>query len=201
MFDALVRPLIDPPLARAGRLLARAGAQADAITIVGFCLGAAAAAAIAVGAFALAAGLILANRLADGLDGAVARVRGKSDRGGFLDVSLDFVFYGLVPLAFAVQDPAANGLAAAAVLASFYANGSAFLAYAVMAERRGLATSARGDKSLYYVAGLAEGTETIAVFLAWCVLPGLFAPIAFGFAALTALSAAARIVLCARALR
>ena len=200
MFDALIRPLIDPHLDRIGRRLAEAGAHADAVTLAGFACGAAAAAAIAFGQVALGAALILVNRLADGLDGAVARARGKSDRGGFLDITLDFAFYGLVPLAFAINDPAANGLAAAAVLASFYLNGAAFLAFAVMAERRGLQTRAQGEKSLYYVAGLAEGTETIAVFLVWCILPGLFAPVAFAFAALTTCSAVARIVAGARAL-
>lgn len=200
MIDAYVRPLIDPPLNRAGRWLADAGARADAITIAGFVLGLGAAVAVMSGLFGVAAALLLSNRLADGLDGAVARARGKSDRGGFLDITLDFAFYGVFPLAFAIQDPAANALAAAAVLASFYLNGAAFLAFAAMAERRKMHTEAQGEKSLYYVAGLAEGTETIAVFLAWCVLPELFAPIAFAFAALTLLSAMARIVLGAKAL-
>lgn len=201
MLDALVRPLIDPPLDAAGRRLAAVGASADAFTLAGFAAGMAAALAVALGETGVALALVALNRLADGLDGAIARANGKTDRGGFLDITLDFAFYGAVPLAFAVQDPAANGIAASAVLAAFYVNGAAFLAFAVMAEKRGLETRAQGVKSLYYLAGLAEGTETVAVFVAWCLWPGWFAPLAFGMAALTGASAAARIATGARALR
>jgi phosphatidylglycerophosphate synthase len=200
MFDALVRPLIDPPLNAAGRRLAAVGARADAFTLAGFAAGLAAAAAVALGETWVAFLLVLVNRLADGLDGAIARATEKTDRGGFLDITLDFAFYGAIPLAFAVLDPAANGLAAAAVLAAFYLNGTAFLAFAVMAEKRGLSTDAQGAKSLYYVSGLAEGTETVAVFAAWCLFPGWFAPLAYGMAALTAASAVARIAAGARQL-
>ncbi len=130
MFDASLRRLIDPPLDLVGRRLAAAGVGADTLTLTGFALGVAAAVAIASGWPLAGAALIALNRLADGLDGAVARAGRSSDRGGYLDVTLDFTVYGLIPLAFAVADPAANGLAAAAVLASFYVNGAAFLAFA-----------------------------------------------------------------------
>ncbi len=200
MFDARLRPLIDPPLNAAARRLAALGAGADALTFAGFLCGLAAAAAIVAGWLALATLLVAANRLLDGLDGAVARLRGPTDRGGFLDITLDFAFYGVIPLAFAVADPAANALAAATVLAAFYLNGSAFLAFAAVAGTRGLATEAQGRKSIYYLAGIAEGGETVAVFLAWCLFPAWFAPLAFAFAAVTAASAVARIVLAARRL-
>ncbi|MBH0236263.1 CDP-alcohol phosphatidyltransferase family protein [Methylobrevis albus] len=201
MFDARIRPLIDPPLARAGRRLAAAGVTADGLTLAGFGVGMLATAAIAAGWFAAGFVLIAINRLVDGLDGPVARATTASDRGGFLDIVLDFGFYGAIPLAFAIADPAANALAAAALLTAFYVNGAAFLAFAVMAEKRGLATEAQGRKSLYYVAGLAEGTETVAVFLAMAAFPGWFPVLAWGFAALTAVSAAARIVIGAARLK
>lgn len=195
MFDARIRPLIDPVLTRTGRRLAAAGVTADGLTLAGFGVGMLAAAAIAAGWFAAGFVLIAINRLVDGLDGPVARATGPSDRGGFLDIVLDFSFYGVIPLAFALADPAANALPAAALLAAFYVNGAAFLAFAVMAEKRGLATEAQGKKSLYYVAGLAEGTETVAVFLAMAAFPTWFPVLAYGFAALTAVSATARIVI------
>ncbi|HUG62427.1 MAG TPA: CDP-alcohol phosphatidyltransferase family protein [Methylomirabilota bacterium] len=200
MFDARLRPLIDPPLNAMAHSLARRGVGADGLTVAGFVCGLAAAGLIAVGAFLPAAGLVALNRLLDGLDGAVARVRGASDRGGFLDISLDFAFYGLVPLAFAVADPQANALAAATVLAAFYVNGATFLAFAAVAEKRMMTTTAQGMKSIYYLAGIAEGGETVAVFLAWCLFPGWFAPLAYAFAAVTGVSAAARIVIGARRL-
>lgn len=200
MFDARLRPLIDPMLNAAGRRLAAAGVSADALTLAGFGCGMGAALAIWAGAPLLAALLILANRLADGLDGAVARARARTDRGGYLDIVLDFFFYGAVPFAFALADPAANALAASALLLGFYMNGASFLGFAIMAEKRGLATSAQGAKSLYYLGGLAEGAETIAVFLAFCLFPAAFAPIAWGFAAVCAVSATARLVMVARLL-
>lgn len=200
MFDARLRPLIDPPLNAAGRRLAAAGVSADAVTLAGFACGIAAALAICWHAPLLAALLILANRLADGLDGAVARARARTDRGGYLDIVLDFFFYGAIPFAFALADPAANALAASALLLSFYMNGASFLGFAIMAEKRGFSTSAQGAKSLYYLGGLAEGAETIAVFLAFCLFPAAFAPIAWAFAAVCAVSATARLVMVSRLL-
>ncbi|CAJ1369857.1 unnamed protein product [Effrenium voratum] len=158
-------------------------------------MGMGAAVAIAAGYFLLGFVLIAFNRIADGLDGAVARATRKTDLGGYLDITLDFVFYGVIPLAFALQDPAANALPAAALLCSFYANGSAFLAFAIMAERRGLSTDRQGQKSLYYLGGLAEGTETIALFLLMALLPDWFPVLAWAFAAVCFVSAGARVMI------
>lgn len=194
MFDGALRQVIDPPVNAAGHWLARRGARADHLTLAGFVLGMGAAAAVVAGAFWLAFALVALNRVADGLDGAVARATQPTDRGGYLDITLDFVFYGAMPAAFALYDPAANALPAVLVLLSYYANGAAFLAFAVAAQKRGLETEAQGKKSFFYLAGLTEGGETIGVMLLWCALPDYFAPIAFAFAALVAVSAAARIV-------
>jgi phosphatidylglycerophosphate synthase len=193
MFDRALRPWIDPPLNRMARRLARHGIGADQITVAGFAVGLSAALAVALGAFGTALVLVAVNRLADGLDGAVARLSGPTDRGGFLDITLDFAFYAAVPLAFAVHDPSRNALAACTLLAAFLVNGSAFLAFALMAAKRGLTTAAQGHKSIYYLAGLAEGAETIAVFIACCLWPQAFAIIAYTFAAICVTSAVARL--------
>jgi len=195
VFDARLRRLIDRPVDLAGRRLAALGVPADAVTIAGFVVGMAAAGAIAVEAHGAALALILLGRLADGLDGAVARATRMTDRGGFLDIVLDFIFYAAVPLAFAAANPAANALPAALLLAAFMANGAAFFAFAIMAEKRALTTEARGRKSLYYLSGLAEGGETIAAFVAFCLFPALFPWLATGFAAICLVSAAARIAI------
>ncbi|EFO34310.1 inner membrane protein YnjF [Roseibium sp. TrichSKD4] len=194
MFDARIRPIIDPPLNQMGRTLASTGLSPDTVTLVGFVLGMGAAVSIAFGEILLGLVLILLNRLADGLDGAIARASLKTDRGGYLDIVLDFVFYGSIPFAFAVLNPEQNALPATALLLSFYANGSAFLAYAIMAEKRQVTTTSQGVKSLYYVAGIAEGTETIALFVVMCLWPAGFPVLAWGFAAICLISAAARIV-------
>jgi phosphatidylglycerophosphate synthase len=202
MLDAVLRPLIDPPLNLAGRLFARAGVSADLVTWVGLGAGIMAAAFIALG---LPGGLALlplaVGRLADGLDGAIARATIRTDFGGFLDIVADFTFYGAVPLAFAARDPGQNGLAAAALLFAFYVNGASFLAFASLAAKRGMQTRAQGEKSLYFSAGLMEGAETIAVFIAFCLWPGAFPVLAVLFALATLASAGARVVLAARVFR
>ena len=171
------------------------------MTLAGFAIGMLAAVAIAAQAWLAGLALILASRLCDGLDGAVARHSGASDLGGYLDIVLDFAFYGAIPLAFVLADPARNGPAGAVLLTSFYVNGSSFLAYAVMAEKRGLTHAPRGPKSLTFTTGLAEATETLAVFCAFCLFPHTFAPIALGFAAICFLTAAGRIAMTVRTLR
>lgn len=193
MLDGVLKKRIDPPIAFLAAMLCRQGIGADAVTAAGLVLGLAAAAAIAFGQLWLGLVLILASRLADGLDGAVARLTRRTDRGGYLDIVFDYIFYGAIPLAFAVLDPAANALAAAVLLASFYANGASFLAFAVMAEKRGLSTRQRGEKSLYFSTGLAEATETIATFVLFCLFPAHFAVIAYVFAAMTAWTCVSRI--------
>ena len=190
MIDATLAPLQARLLAPLARALARRGVGADAITLAGFGLGIAGAAA-AAGAFGVALGLILLNRLADGLDGAVARIAGPTDRGAFLDIALDFVFYAAVPLGFAFHDPGANALAAAALLAGFIGTGSSFLAHATLSARRGLPPR-RAGKGISYLGGLTEGAETIALFVAICLWPGAFAPLAWGFAGLCALTTLGR---------
>jgi phosphatidylglycerophosphate synthase len=201
MLDASLRRLIDPPLERlAGPLVAR-GLSANAVTLIGFALGLCALAAIALQAYLLGLGLLLVNRLCDGLDGALARRLGLSDLGGFLDIVLDFIVYSGVPLAFALADPARNGLPAAFLIFSFVGTGTSFLAFAIMAAKRGLATELRGRKSLYYLGGLTEGTETIAAFVLACLLPGWFPVIAWVFGGLCWLTTATRITVAWQTLR
>jgi len=195
MLDGLMRQIIDPPLLLAGRVLARNGVQADAVTAFGLVLGLGCAAAIWLGFDMLALALLLAGRLCDGLDGAVAAARQRTDRGGFLDIVCDFVFYGAVVLAFALRDPAANAVPAAVLLFSFYVNAATFLAYAAIAAKRGLETTSRGHKTIYFTAGLAEGSETIAVFIATLLMPEWFAVLAYGFAALVLVTAVSRSII------
>lgn len=202
MLDGMMRGVIDEPLNRGGRWLAARGASPDAVTLAGLVLGLAAAGLIWAGWSGLWVALVLlSSRLADGLDGAVARARGKTDFGGYLDIVCDFVFYAAVPLAFVLRDPGANGVAGAFVLFSFYVNAATFLGYAILAEKRGLISRSRGEKSLYFTAGLMEGTETILCFLLLALLPGIFAPVAWAFGTLCLVTAAARVILAERTFR
>ncbi|MDB6177642.1 CDP-alcohol phosphatidyltransferase family protein [Paracoccus sp. Z330] len=182
MIDAKILPLQRAVLRPVGVSLKKRGIRADWVSLVGFAIGVFAFVAIAMGQTFLGAGLILANRLFDGVDGAVARAGSPTDRGAFLDIALDFVFYALVPLGFAIDDPAANALPAAILIAAFVGTGSSFLAFAAIAERRKLTTSHYPTKGIYYLGGLTEGFETIVVFVAMCLWPERFAVIASCFA-------------------
>ncbi len=194
MLDGAMRRVIDPVVNRWGRALAARGWTANGVTVLGLGLGLTSAALLALGWPGwLALVVLLASRLADGLDGAVARATRKTDFGGYLDIVCDFVFYGAVPLAFACRDPGDNALAAAFVLLSFYANGSSFLAYAILAAKQGLETAGRGEKSLYFTPGLLEGTETILFFVILCLWPDAFAPLAWVFGALCFYTCASRV--------
>jgi phosphatidylglycerophosphate synthase len=192
MIDAMILPLqrslLHPPAQR----LAALGLRADQITIAGFVLGLCALPALAFGAHGAALVFILLNRLADGLDGAVARIVGATDRGAFLDTALDFLFYALVPLGFALSDPAANALPAAVLIASFVGTGSSFLAFAVIAARRGIVSHGYPAKGIYYLGGLTEGAETIAFFVAVCLVPSAFPILALVFAAACAVTTLTR---------
>jgi len=200
MLDARLRPLIDPPLNRAGQVLARLGATANGLTFTGLALGLAGAAAIAFCHLGWGLALIIANRVCDGLDGAVARVRGPSDLGGYFDIVADFAFYVAIPLGFGVM-AAANTLPALVLVASFVLTGVSFLAFAVIAAKRGADTHAHGRKSFFYSTGLAEGTETIAVFIAMCLFPAWFGALAYAYAGLCALTVVQRSALAVSAFR
>ena len=193
MLDRFARRLIDPPLNAAGRAIAQRGYSADHVTLIGLCLGLFSALLIALGWSLLALIPLFASRIADGLDGAVARATRKTDFGGYLDIAADFLFYGAIPVAFVFADPLMNGAAGAFLLASFYFNGTSFLGYAILAEKHGHKTDAQGQKSLYYSNGILEGTETIVFFVILCLWPAYFAPVAWAFGALCFVTATLRI--------
>jgi phosphatidylglycerophosphate synthase len=193
MLDRAIQAAIKPLLSRAARQLVAAGIGADTVTVTGFVLGMGAAAAIAFEAYLPGLALLLLSRLLDGLDGAVARATQPTDRGGFLDITLDFLFYASIPLAFAIAHPAQNALPAAVLLAAFIGTASSFLAFAIVAEKHRMASTAFPDKSFYFLGGLTEATETIIAFAAMCLWPQWFPQIAYGFAVLCAITIAVRI--------
>ena len=193
MLDRYAIAALTPALRAGARWLVRAGVGADAVSWAGFGIGLGAAAAITQQRYGLGLALLLASRVADGLDGAVARLTTPTDRGAFLDIALDFIFYASIPLAFALADPASNALPAAVLLAAFVGTASGFLAYAVLAERHGMTSADYPAKGLYYLGGLTEATETIACFAVMCLWPEHFAWWAYGFAALCGLTIVTRL--------
>jgi phosphatidylglycerophosphate synthase len=203
MLDAHLRPLIDPPLNFVARFLIRLGATPNLVTAAGFGFTLLNFAGLGFAHYGLALVCISLSRLMDGLDGAVARQlhfkdagghvhTGESDLGGFLDIVSDFVFYAGTAFFFAVGRPQ-DALFAAFLIFSFVASGVTFLAYAIVAAKRGLNHAQQGRKSFFYLGGLTEGTETILFFVLVCLFPAYFSVLASMFGTLCLATAAGRV--------
>jgi phosphatidylglycerophosphate synthase len=194
MLDRYITPLIKPVVLLLAQGAKRQGMHADHATVLGFIVGICAMVAIAKQDYFVAIGFILISRLFDAIDGALARLDGATDAGGFLDITLDFLFYALIPLAFAIANPTVNALPAAVLLTAFVGTGSSFLAFAALAEKRGISSVQYPDKSFYFLGGLAEATETLTCFILMCLFPQWFPMLAYIFSAICAVTIATRII-------
>ena len=194
MFDGSARKLIDPALMTLAKKLNSWNVKPDQVTIASFAIGMFAAFLISMHWYLAGLAMLLASRLGDGLDGSLAKLTRSTDFGGYLDIVLDFAFYGAIPLAFIFADPVNNALAGSVLILSFYVNGASFLAYASLAQKRGLSSTARGSKSIYFTTGLAEASETLAVFVLACLFPAWFPAIAWLFAMICFYTALARVL-------
>jgi phosphatidylglycerophosphate synthase len=197
MFDVALRRLVDPVLVRMAVWVADTRISANALTVAGAVLGISAAFFIAQSLFAAALLFLLLNRIFDGLDGAIARINGPTEFGGYLDTICDYIFYIAVPVAFGLIDPS-NRLPALLLVASFTLSAVSFLAFAAIAARRGPDDGAHGPKAFIYSTGLMEGGETIAFFVLFCLFPAYFPTLAIVFAVLCLLTVVQRIILAAK---
>lgn len=193
MLDRFMTPVTQKLLNIPARALVRRNVSADQVTLAGFVLGMLAVPALAFGLYEIALGFIALNRLADGLDGAVARLTRTTDAGGYLDIVLDFIFYSAVVFGFLLASPVENALPAALLMLSFMGTGATFLAFASIAAKRGIENVHYPNKSLHYMGGITEGFETIAAFVLFCLFPQYFPELAYGFAALCWLTALSRL--------
>ncbi|MFP7761569.1 CDP-alcohol phosphatidyltransferase family protein [Marisediminicola sp. LYQ134] len=226
MLDAPVRRVLDPVLAGVAAAIDRPGITPDRLTVAGLVLGLGSAGAAAAGLWPLALVLWLVSRVADGLDGTLARRRratiaatsagvvgsesgpgsatvGRaSEAGGFLDIVADFVVYGATVVGVAVGVTTAFDAPwwpFLLVLFAYYVNGTAFLAFSSIAERTGRTLD--DGRSLSFLGRIAEGTETIVVHSAWLILPFVAWQIAAVWALFVVASAVQRIVSGYRRLR
>jgi len=193
MFDAKLRPLIDPPLNKIAQKIVAQAITPNQITAAGFFLALCAFVALSFTQYILALFFILLSRVMDGLDGAVARQTQKrtadgslqtaeSDLGGFLDIVSDFIFYAGAVFFFALGQPQ-FALSAAFLIFCFMGTGTSFLAYAIVAAKRGISHEQQGKKSFFYLSGLTEGSETIFFLVLMCLFPQAFPYLAcfYGF--------------------
>ena len=198
MFDARFRKIFGSRLEAGGQALSHLPITPNQLSLAGLALAGVACLFIALEAYLMGLGFVVLSRLADGLDGPLARAReakseAKNAFGGYLDTVCDYGFYGGIPLAFAVARPE-NALPAALLLASFMGTASSFFGFALLAQELGLKTEAQGKKSFYYAAGLVEGGETIVFFVLFCLFPDYFALLATAFAVLCVITAVGRVV-------
>ena len=194
MLDRKILDLTRSTLLSLAQKLVNKGIRADQVSWLGFLLGLCAVPLIVLQQELWAIVFILLNRLADGIDGSIARLTTPTDRGAFLDIALDFLFYSAIPLAFALANPQQNALAAATLIYAFVGTGSSFLAFAIIAAKRQLSSNHFPEKGFYYLGGLTEASETIAVFVLMCLLPQYFEALSYTVAALCALTTTSRLV-------
>ncbi len=170
MFDERMRrvkeSVLDP---LAGPLVA---APPWVLSVVGLLLGLAAAVALWQQAYIIGFVLWFFNRVFDGLDGTVARLRGtQSDFGGYLDIVIDFVVYAAIPVGLALGRPSEPVvLSLIFLLCTFYINAASWMYLAAILEKRKLS---HGDKLTTVVmpTGLVGGTETIVFYSLFILLP------------------------------
>ncbi|WP_049722352.1 CDP-alcohol phosphatidyltransferase family protein [Gilvimarinus polysaccharolyticus] len=194
MFDTRIVPLTRAPLKWLASYLHRWGVNADQVTLVGFAIGILAVPALALNWYSVALAAIALNRIFDGLDGALARIHGISDAGGYLDIVLDFIFYSAVCFGFLLADLDRNGVWAGLLMLSFMGSGATFLAFSAVSSKHNIANPDYPQKSLYYMGGLAEGSETIFFLILFCLFPAYFPWLAGIFAVLCWITTGSRIV-------
>lgn len=182
MLDRWALPLIKKPLHVCAEAAAEFNLSANQVTVFGFIIGMMALPALAFQQYELALAFIVLNRISDGVDGELARLTKPTDQGAFLDIVLDFIFYSAVVFGFALANPDQNALVASALIFAFMGTGSSFLAFSVIAERRQIKSVVYPNKSIYYMTGLAEGTETIGFLIFICLWPEYFVAAAWVFA-------------------
>lgn len=166
----------------------------DLITLLGFITGLAGAFSAWQRSWFLALILWLFSRIADGIDGALARTRvasgaPRNSAGGYLDIMADFTIYGSFVVGVA-HGSGGNYLPFIFVLLAYYLNGTSFLAFSAIGEKEGIRIE--DDRSLSFIHGIAEATETIIVHSAWCIFPTSAAKIASVWAGVVFISATLR---------
>lgn len=208
MLDSYIRPYINTPLKWAAMPFVALNITANQISWGGFVIGIMGCIALAFQLYELALAGLVINRLADGVDGAVARLwasrhpefpaYGPSDFGGYLDIVLDMIFYASFVFCFTLGQPDMMIFGFILVL-SFVGTSASFLAYGIFAAKHNLQTSVRGKKSFYHAAGLMEGAETIIFLTLFCLFPDWFLVLSLCFTILCWVTVIGRIMMARQA--
>jgi phosphatidylglycerophosphate synthase len=112
------------------------------------------------------------NRILDGLDGTIARATGKqSEFGGYLDIVIDFIVYGCVPLGLAVGNPSPSLWLWFGILQiSYFVNAAGlFQLSAIMYKLDAYSTQELTTVNM--PPALIEGTETVVFYSLFLLFP------------------------------
>lgn len=192
MFDSAIRQKIDPTLNKLAVKLGDIGIGPNQITLYGFVVGIVGCIAIGLQNYQFGLFLLLLNRLADGLDGAVARFQTekgekKSPFGAYLDIILDMILFGTFVLFFVLGQP-------------HQASAGVFLMFSFI----GLFATSLGsymvttdgdntNRSFLHPTRLIEGTEIIIFMILVSLYPIAFSAISVLFGTLCWITSIARI--------
>jgi phosphatidylglycerophosphate synthase len=180
--------------------LARAGAKPNHVTVLAFVLGLLAAALVGAGHDAVALAVWLIGRICDGLDGALARVTGRSTPfGGYLDITLDMAAYSAMVLGFAVRYPQL-AVVWAAVLLGYVVVITTTLALSDAAGNIGRRVSDT-NRTFQFTPAITEAGETNVMYVLWLVFPAHIEWLAWVWTAALAATVVQRTHLAWRVLR
>jgi phosphatidylserine synthase len=184
MLDAPVRKIFASPLDPVAVAMTRAGIRASTITLVGFMMGLGAVAFIITEQYAGALFFLALNRVCDILDGMIARVKGPTAIGGFLDATLDLLIYAMIPFAFAMARQQ-DALAATFLLLGFVVAAVPVLSVRIFSPHRSW------DEDFV----LCGHTENFVIVVLICVAERwTFTPLAYFYGSLCFLSCGISIV-------
>lgn len=203
MFDRIGRKLTAP---LTHRIALRVPRRITPLTITGFGLLTGIACAFSASRGWIATSIVLwtVNRLADGLDGALARANDTksnagsqtNDLGGYFDLMADFVTYTIVPVGIAWNvDNRGTWISLSILLSTFYVNLGSWSILSAIQEKHGRGSLSTAESTTIIMpSAIVEGAETIAAYAAFLFFPSATHILFVGFSLLVATSAAQRIL-------
>ena len=195
MFDRQIQKFTQKPLKYIAKLFLKF-ISPNQMTFIGFSFGVLMCLFIIIDQYLFATIFLFLNRLSDGLDGTMARLKTPTPLGGYLDIVLDFLIYGGFVLSFGITEQN-NALLSMVLLFCYIGTGGTFLAKAaILPSLTNQNLNEEIPKSFHYAVGLVEGTETI-IFMVLCLLfPNLFIYFSFIFIILCLITIVFRIIVC-----
>lgn len=195
MLDSLLRPYINLLLQPMATLALMLGMRPNHVTLCGFFIGALSVLAIIVGEPYWGAFFLLLNRVADGMDGLMAKISGRTDFGGFLDISCDFIIYTGFIWAHAYAHPEYS-LWLIFLLFSFVGPTISFLVYMMLEAKQSRRVMSTSKRSFAALTSVGEGTETMFVLFLMCLFPECIPMASLGYGIVCWLVTISRFIVC-----